>query len=187
MSNVVSERRTRFQMRQRLIAIGEDYDIRDEQGQVVFHVDGKVFRIRDTFVITDEQHHEVVTVKKKLLAIRETMTLERDGDTIASVHKALWRLLRGKFIINFKNGDKLVATGGFLDHEYKIRRGRKVIAKVSKRWFAIRDTYGIEIDAGEDIGVILGIAVVIDEVIHEDDEKQDAKHDSESNHEHGDA
>ncbi len=144
---------------------------RDERGRVVFHVDGKVFRIRDTFVVKDKQGQEVVTIKQKLIAIRETKTIERDGHTLASVRKAFFRLLRDKFVIDVKDGKDLVATGGFFEHEYKIRRGRKVIAKVSKLWFSIRDTYGIEIEPGEDIGLILGIAVIIDEVTHDEDEK----------------
>jgi uncharacterized protein YxjI len=178
MSALISQEQMRFQMRQRLISIGEDYDIRDERGHRAFHVDGKVLRIRETFVITDMQGHEVVTVKQKLVAIRETMTVERGGETIASVRKALLRLLRDKFVINVRGGDNLVATGSFLEYNYKIRRGRKVIANISKRWFTIRDTYGIEIEAGEDIGLILGIAVIIDEVTHDEDEK----HQGESSH-----
>ena len=143
MSVLISQERTRFQLRQRLLAIGEDYDIRDDRGHVVFHVDGKIFRIRETFVLEDTRGQEVVTIKQKLIAIRETMTIERAGQVIASVHKALLRLFRDKFVIDVKGGEKLVATGSFLEHNYKIRRGRKVVANVSKRWFTFRDTYGI--------------------------------------------
>jgi uncharacterized protein YxjI len=175
MAVITSDERTRFQLRQRLISIGEDYDIRNERGQPVFHVDGKILRIRETFVITDPQGQEVVTVKQKLLAIRETMTLERGGETIASVHKALLRLLRDKFIIDVKSGDRLVATGSFLEHNYRIRRGRKTVATVSKRWFSFRDTYGIQIEPGEDIGLLLGVAVILDEVTHDEDEKHQSE------------
>lgn len=171
MTILISQERMRFQLRQRLISIGEDYDIRDDQGRVAFHVDGKILRIRDTFVIEDTQGQEVVTIKQKLIAIRETKTIERDGQVIASVRKALLRLLRDKFVIDVKGGENLVATGSFLERTYKIRRGRKVIANVSKRWFTLRDTYGIEIEPGEDVGLILGIAVIIDEVTHDEDEK----------------
>lgn len=45
----------RYKMRQRLISIGEDFTIEDEQGNPVYTVDGKILRIRETFVITDMQ------------------------------------------------------------------------------------------------------------------------------------
>ena len=43
----------RYTMRQRLVSIGEDFDIADEHGNPVFRVDGKVMRLRDTFVLED--------------------------------------------------------------------------------------------------------------------------------------
>jgi uncharacterized protein YxjI len=181
MSSYISAERTRFQMRQRLFAIGEDYDIRDDRGRVAFHVDGKVLRIRETFVIQDTQGNEVATVKQKLLALRETMTVERDGELLASVRKALIRLLRDKFVIDLKEGEDMVATGGFWEHDYTIRRGNQTVATVSKRWFTFRDTYGIEIEPGEDIGLMLAIAVIIDEVTHDEDEKHQGESSNENN------
>jgi uncharacterized protein YxjI len=43
------------------------------------------------------------------------------------------------------------------------------VATVSKRWFSLRDTYGIEIADGEDDVLILASAVVVDQVCHRDD------------------
>ena len=180
MANFTSPERTRFQMRQRLISIGEDYDIKDDRGRTAFHVDGKILRIRETFVIKDTEGNEAATVKQKLLALRETMTIERDGKTIASVRKALIRLLRDKFVIDVKGSDNMTAIGGFFEHEYNIRRGSREVATVSKRWFTFRDTYGIEIEPGEDIGLILAIAVIIDEVTHDEDEKHQGESSNQS-------
>lgn len=39
---------------------------------------------------------------------------------------------------------------------------------MSKRWFSFSDTYGIDIDEGEDEVLILASAVVIDLVSHPD-------------------
>ena len=36
--------------------------------------------------------------------------------------------------------------GNILDHEYRIGN----VAEVSKKWFRIRDTYGVEVDPGQD-------------------------------------
>jgi len=34
--------------------------------------------------------------------------------------------------------------GNILDHEYHIREGRDKAAEVSKKWFRVRDSYGVE-------------------------------------------
>jgi uncharacterized protein YxjI len=161
----------RYKMRQKLISFGEDYTIDDEHGQPAFKVDGKLFRLRETFVIEDMRGNEVATIRQKLIAIRETMNIERGGEVIATVRKALLTPFRDKFLIDVPGGADMVAQGSFTEHEYDIKRGGDTVAEVSKQWFTIRDTYGITIDAGEDVGLILAIAVVIDEMAHDEDER----------------
>ncbi len=78
----------RYKMRQRLISIGEDFDITDERGNPAYKVDGKVLRIRETFVIEDLQGHEVATIREKKLALRESMNILRGGATIATSQRS---------------------------------------------------------------------------------------------------
>jgi uncharacterized protein YxjI len=157
-------------MKQRLISIGEDYTIEDERGQPVYKVDGKVMTIRETFEITDMQGREVVTVREKKIAIRDSMKILRGGKTMATVKKALISPFRDKWIVDVEGGEDLVVKGDILDHEYEVERGGKTVARVSKKWFTIRDTYGIDIQTGQDDGLILGVVVAIDEMAHDPDE-----------------
>ncbi len=160
----------RYKLRQRLISIGEDFTIEDEQGNTVYTVDGKVMRIRETFVIEDRAGNEVATVREVKLAIRDSMKILRAGKTIATIRKALISPFRDKFGIDVEGGEDMVAVGNILEHEYEIRRGDAVVGRVSKHWFTIRDTYGVETAPGEDDGLILAIAVAIDEMAHDPDE-----------------
>ena len=63
----------------------------------------------------------------------------------------------------------LEARGDFLDHEYVFTRGDREVATVSKRWFSLGDTYGVETADGEDDVLILASAVVVDQACHRDD------------------
>jgi uncharacterized protein YxjI len=158
----------RYTMRQRLVSIGEDFDITDEQGILAYRVDGKVMRLRDTFVIEDPRGREVATIREKKLALRESMNILRAGATIATIRKARFAPFRDKFAIDVKGGQDMVAQGDVLHHDYEIRRGGEAVARVSKHRFAMSDTYGIEIAPGEDEGLILAVAVAIDEMAHDD-------------------
>ena len=61
----------RYTMRQRLVSIGEDFDIADdERGNPAYRVDGKVMRFRETFVIEDLGGREAATIREKKLALR---------------------------------------------------------------------------------------------------------------------
>ena len=50
---------TRYQMRQRLLAVGDDSWIEDAEGRRAFKVDGKALRVRQTFVLEDAGGREV--------------------------------------------------------------------------------------------------------------------------------
>ena len=54
------------------------------------------------------------------------------------------------------------AKGNIVDHEYEIERDGQTVATVSKRWFRVRDTYGVEIAPGEDDALVLAITVCVD-------------------------
>jgi uncharacterized protein YxjI len=157
-------------MRQKLISIGEDYTIEDERGQPAYRVDGKVMRIRETFVLEDMAGHEVATIREKKLAIRDSMAILRGGKTVATVKKALIAPFGDRFIVDVEGGDDLKVKGDLLDHDYEISRDGKRVAEVSKKWFAIRDTYGIDVADGEDDALILAVAVALDEMAHDPDE-----------------
>jgi uncharacterized protein YxjI len=160
----------RYKMRQRLISIGEDYVIEDERGQPVYKVDGKVLRIRETFVLEDMSGREVATVREKKLAIRDSMKILRGGKTVATVKKALISPFSDRFTVEVEGGGDLKVKGDLLDHDYEITRDGTRVAQVSKKWFTLRDTYGIDIAEGEDDALILAVAVALDEMAHDPDE-----------------
>jgi uncharacterized protein YxjI len=158
---------TKYRMREKVFAIGDDYWVENEAGERAFKVDGKVLRIRDTFVLADPTGAELYTVQKKLLHIRDTMKIERGGQTVATVKKALITPLRERFSIGVEDGEDMEAKGNIVDHEYRIERGGNRVAEVSKRWFRLRDTYGIEIAPGQDDALILAVTVCIDQMTHD--------------------
>ena len=155
---------TRYQMREKLFAIGEDFWIQNEAGERAFKVDGKALRARDTFILKDASGDDLFKAQKKALHVRDTMKVERNGDTVATIKKALITPLRDRFDIEVEGGSDLEAKGNITDHEYKIERDGDRIAEVSKRWFRVRETYGIEIAPGEDDALILATTVCIDEM-----------------------
>ena len=158
---------TRYQMREKLFAIGDDFWIETEPGQRMFKVNGKALRARETFILESPSGEEIFKIQEKKLSIRDKMTIERDGDTVATVHKALITPLRDRFEIELEAGGELSAKGNIVDHEYEIERDGDKVAEVSKRWFRIRDTYGIEIAPGENDALILAATVCIDEMSHD--------------------
>lgn len=165
---------TRYKIRQKLFSIGDDFWIENQHGEKVFKVDGKALRLRETLIFEDLKGNKLCQIQERWLPIKETMAIDGpDGEQMAVVKKALMAPLRDRFDVKVKNGPDLDVQGDIFDHEYSIKHGWNKIAEVSKKWFRLTDTYGVEIDSGQNDILILAIAVAIDMMVHDDDEKKD--------------
>jgi uncharacterized protein YxjI len=151
-------------MREKVFAIGDDFWIEGDSGERAFKVDGKAMRVRDTFVLEDASGAELFSIQEKKLHIRDTMEVERGGHTVATVKKALITPLRDRYSIEVEGAADMEAKGNIVDHEYKIERDGDRVAEVSKRWFRVRDTYGIEVAPDQDDALILAVTVCIDQM-----------------------
>jgi uncharacterized protein YxjI len=155
-------------MRQKLVSIGNDFTIENEQGQKVFKVDGKAVRVRDTLIFRDMQGNELCKIQERMARVKDSMEVEGPGgERLAMVKKALITPVRERWTVKVGNGPDLDVQGNILDHEYHIGEGRDKIAEVSKKWFRVRDSYGVAIDEGQNDVLILAVTVCVDMMAHE--------------------
>ena len=160
-------------MRQKLFACGDDYVIQNEEGQEAFLVDAKAFSIGKSLSFQDMGGTELAVIRQKLLAWGPTYELYRDGDLYATIKKKLFTFFNCRFMVDVPGPRDLEAEGGLADHEYVFRRmqpggAKREVARVSKAWFSVSDTYGVTVDAKEDDVLILASTVVIDLACEQD-------------------
>lgn len=161
---------TRYQIREALVSIGDDFDISDESGRPVYHVDGKVLTINDHAAITDMQGRSVASIHRKLVAIRHVWVVEIGGQEVAKVRKDLINIIGDHFVIDRSNND-LDVRGDIFHHNYRIDdRSGKRVADVNKRWITLTDTYGVEVAEGEDDLLILASVVAMDAMYARDED-----------------
>ncbi len=128
----------RYQMRQKMISIGDDFWIEDEHGQKVFKVDGKALRVRQTLIFEDAHGNELCKIQERMMRVKDSMEIEGpNGERIAMVKKALITPVRERWVVKVRNGPDLEVQGNILDHEYSIGEGRDKVAEMSKKWFRL--------------------------------------------------
>ena len=160
-----AEPAARFQMREKMISIGDDYWIDDESGAHRFKVNGKAMRVRDSWVLEDVNGEEVATIRERKLSLRDAIKIEVGGRE-ATVKKALVGI-RDRFHVEVAGGQDLKVHGKIADHEYEIERDGDTIGKVSKKWFRLRDTYGVEVENLGDVVLVLAVTVAVDAMAHD--------------------
>ena len=159
---------TRYQMRQKMVSFGDDFWIENQDGHKAYKVDGKMLRVRDTLFFEDPKGRKLCKIQTKVASIKDSMEIEgADGGRLAMVKKALISPVRDRWVVKVGNGPDLDVQGNILDHEYSIGEGRDKIAEISKKWFRLRDTYGVQIEQGQNDVVLLAVTVAIDMMAHE--------------------
>lgn len=157
----------RYRMRERMVSIGDDFWIEDDRGNRAFKVDGKAMRVRSTLHFEDPQGNRLASIQERVARVRDTVEIEGpNGSTIATVKKAMVTPLRERYSVSVPGGADLDVRGNIVDHEYEISAGGKKVAEVSKKWFRVRDTYGVEVAPGSDDVLMLAITVAIDSISH---------------------
>lgn len=154
----------RYRMRQKIAAIGDDFWIENGKGQKVYKIDGKAMRIRSTLIFEDAHGNELMKIQERKVRVKDSMEIEdAHGNRVAMVKKALITPVRERWTVDIPGAADMEVQGNILDHEFKIGH----VAEISKKWFRIADSYGIEIEPGQNDVLILAVAAVIDMMSHE--------------------
>ncbi len=162
----------RYLVQERIFSFTNDFWIEDEAGQQVFFVDGRALSLRETFELRDASGQLCALIRKKVFALRDTMNIEGPGGVLATVRPAMFSPFKHRYEIDLADGSTLEAAGNFRDKDWEILGpGGRVAGRVSRQWFRIRDTYGVEVGPEDDDALIIAIAVCIDR-IHEDEKHE---------------
>ena len=158
-----------YRMRQKLVSIGDDYWIEDGDGRRAYKVDGKALRVRETLNFDDPHGSTLLRIQERMMRVRDTMEIEDPGGrTVARVKQAMITPLRDRMTVEIPGGEDLNVQGNLLDHEYTIEAEGSPVAEVSKRWFRVADTYGVEIQPGQNDVLLLAVTTVIDQMTSPD-------------------
>lgn len=157
----------RYQMREKLVSFGDDFWIENDRGERVFKVNGKMMRVRGTLEFENTEGKVKAQIQERMMRAKDSMAIEDDkGHKVAEVKRALITPIRERWVVRINDGPDLEVKGDLLAHEYKIGDGKHKAAKVSKKWFRIRDSYGVQIEPDQDAAVILAVTVAIDAMVH---------------------
>jgi uncharacterized protein YxjI len=165
---------TRYLLREKIFALGEDFWIENERGEQVYKVDGAAFSLRHSFVLQDAAGNELLSGESKLLSFQPTVNLEKGGQPYATISKKLFTFLHQTYDIALADGTAYEANGDITNHEYAVTgpggQGGQV-AQMSRAWFSIRDSYGVAVAPGIDVPLMLAAAVCIEEISERERER----------------
>ncbi len=157
----------RYIIKQKIFSLGDKFFIKDENEKDVLIVKSQLLSFGKKLRIFDLNENEKCYIEQQLFNFMPQYNIYIDGEMIATIKKK-FALFRNDFDISSDKANYYV-EGEFLAHEFKIFNDRRLIGRVSKEFFSFSDTYGVEVDDGEDQILVLAMAIVIDMVCHDND------------------
>lgn len=158
----------KYVVQEKMFAIGDDYWIKDEDGRRAFFVDGKVLRVRETLELQDPSGAVVAVIRKKLVSLRDAMTIERGGRLLVTVRKKRLALMHEVYRAELASGEELEIRGDLVGKEYDIEYDGERLARISRRWFSLRDAYAVAVERPDaDAALLIAIAVGVDRLAAE--------------------
>ncbi len=150
----------KFQVSQKLLAVGGDFSVRDESGQEAYYFDGKLFSLGGKKVIVlDGAKREVARIARKPFAFTPTYQVKRNGAVAAVIKKRAFTF-RDQFIIDVPGLNDYQIVGDYVGFEYTIKRGGADVARISKRFFGATDSYGVDIQHGDPLLLLCAVVVI---------------------------
>lgn len=147
----------RLYFKQRFFSWLDSYDIYDEDGNIVFTVEGKL-SWGHCLHINDAEGRHIGTLQEKVLTLLPKFEIYI-GDTYMGCIKKEFSFFRPQFTIECNGWE---VEGEWLEWDYAIYDGERQVAVISKELFHFTDTYVIDVaEPGDVLGVLL-VALAID-------------------------
>lgn len=155
----------RYKIHQKIFSFGDKFTIKNENDEPMFNIRGRVFTLGDKLYLEDLNGSELFYIEQKIFKFLPEYNIFQNGVQVAKVKKEL-TFFKPRFNINSNYG-KFEISGDIFAYNFRILKNGRTVATVSKRWFALSDTYGVEIGNEENQAFLLVLIIVIDQVIHD--------------------
>jgi uncharacterized protein YxjI len=158
----------RYIIRQKVFSFGDSFAIKDGMGNDVFIVRSQILSFGKKLRLFDLSGNELCYIEQKVFRFMPEYDIFIAGENIANVKKK-FAFFKNNFEIN-SPGTRFYVEGDLWAHDFSIYSGSQLIATISKKFFSLTDTYGVEVDDNQDQVTALALAIVIDMVCHDHDD-----------------
>ncbi len=154
-------------IKQAIFTLGEQFVVKNENGEDQFYVEGSFLQIPKQFKVFDKNHDQVATINRQMFRMFGQYDITTNTNSITL--KRQFSLFRQSYVIE---GIDWYLQGNFTGHNYQLIRGNNPIMHLSKHWFTWGDSYELDIHDDHDAVLALCIAISIDYELLKDQNSQ---------------
>ena len=158
----------RYRLHQNLGSISDAVTVQTDQGNAAFQFEIAQRELEDVLVLRDMAG----SVRCLLHGHLSTLTvgtdiLSGDGRRLAHVTRTPVSAVRDRFEVDTESGGFWLVIGDVGNREFTLDSPKGKIAEVSRRWFKLPNTFGVEVAPGQDDALVLAVTTAIDQLTHD--------------------
>ena len=128
-------------MKEKVFSFHDRFTIKDEHGWDKYFVEGELFSLGKRLHILDVHGQELALIRQQLFTLMPRFTLTVRGREIGEIRKE-FTLFYQRYCVDSLGWE---IEGSFWEHEFEIRRGGQIVARIYKEWLTWGDSYSIDI------------------------------------------
>lgn len=149
-----------YQLKSKLLSLTSQYEIKDDQGESVYQVKGEFLSWGDNLSFQKSNGDELAQIRQTLFSLMPKYEIHIGQKQFATITREFsW--FKKRFSLDVPGPNDYTIRGNFWDYEYEFERSNRIVANVSRKYWTWADTYGVEIEKGEDHLSILAAVVVV--------------------------
>ncbi|AMB95940.1 LURP-one-related/scramblase family protein [Aerococcus urinae] len=153
----------RLYIKQRIFKITDHYNIKDDQGQVCYRVDEDFKFFGHKVKVSDPQGQPLFEISRKLFKIFSEYQIKFVDGSQVTIKDRL-SFFRRKVKISSPDYN-LDLKGNFLDNNFALTLDGEKIGSINHKIFAIRDTFVLDVYNEDYEAVMVGLAIALDNMM----------------------
>lgn len=155
----------KYYLKQKKFSFKDKFTVKDEAGNDLFQVQGKVFSMKNKIDLMNMDGSTVLSAEKKMWAFMSTYFIfSSHNEQIAVVKRKFG--FKPNFSVQMGN-EELTVSGSIFGHQFVIKNGEKEIVRISKKLISWGDAYEVDIVEDHNKELLLFVVIVIDQIMEE--------------------
>jgi len=161
----------RYYIKQKIFAITDRYKVLDENQNVIYHIESKLFSFsHKMYFYRNQDSKHLYTLRRRVFTLLPKYFISTPDDKdIATVVKKL-TFLNHRLEILSEMGN-FTMEGNFLAHDFGVSCDGKTVLEFHKKWISFGDVYEITIFDEELTDFLLALVILIDDCLHDEKRK----------------
>lgn len=158
----------RYRLPQNALAVAGTVLVKNDWGEPAFEIDGGTQATEDLVRVRDLRGAAACHIWGSALHSDEPIEIvDAEASILATVTRVEVSPVRDRFFVQLESGTIWTVEGQVASHEYRVHGPSGEIAEVSRRWFRARQSYGVQVAAGQPDLMVLTVALCLDLITHD--------------------